>query len=90
MEDLTEESRYQVFCCNIYWNSKSSDYRGRKIRYNELPTQMSIDIPESVLNQANKNKESFNEIIEQFCYNLLTRKNGYEVNSCQIWLPLED
>ena len=84
-----EESRYQVFCCNIHWDSKARSSQAKRESKEDLPIQMSIDIPEAVLAQANKSKNSFNDIIEQFCYNLLTRKFGYEVINCQIWLPLD-
>ena len=88
MEETTEETTgYQVIVANIYWNSKPI---GRKTNdKEELPEQMSLTIPEQVLQQANKSKNNFNDIVEQFCYNLLTRKYGHEVNSCQIWLPFE-
>lgn len=58
-------------------------------KYGELPEQMTIDVPAAVLQQANKNKSSFNDIIEQFTYNLMTKKFGCELRYCQIWLPLE-
>ena len=69
----------QVMICNIVWNGKSA----------ELPKQLMFDIPEGVLEQANKNKNSFNDIIETFCYNALWRKFKCEVNFCQVWFPFE-
>ena len=86
---MEEEIRYQVLCCNIHWDSKVRNTIDKRISQEDLPTQMAIDIPDSVLNQANKAKNNFNDIIEQFCYNLLTRKYGREVNNCQVWLPLD-
>ena len=83
------EPSYQVLVCNICWDSKAYSTYGKKISQTDLPIQMSIDIPSSVMQQANKNKSSFNDIIEQFVINLLYRKFGHEVNNCQIWLPLE-
>ena len=83
-----DEVGYQVLVCNIHWGSKAQ-IAGVKRVQSDLPEQMSLDIPESVLKQANKNKPSFNDIIEQFVYNLLTKKFGREVNCCQIWLPLD-
>ena len=80
---------YQVLVCNIYWNSKAYSTYGKKISQADLPIQMSIDIPSSVMLQANKNKSNFNDIIEQFVINLLYKKFGHEVNNCQIWLPIE-
>ena len=85
----TEENRYQVLCCNIHWDNRARSAQSKRMhRPEDLPSQMAIDIPDSVLAQANKNGNNFNDIIEQFCYNLLTRKYGYEMNSCQVWLPL--
>ena len=76
---------YQVLVCNIHWNNPTS----HKQKHYELPAQLALDIPENVLNQARKKNNDFNDIIEQFAYNLLTRKFGCEVCSCQVWLPLE-
>ena len=89
-EEENNNDGYQVIVANIYWNSKSKVFNGKKNGNAELPTQMSLNIPDQVLEQAKKSKNNFNDIVEQFCYNLLTRKYNKEVNSCQIWLPLED
>ena len=86
---MEENNGYQVLVCNIAWGSKVHSGMAKKIHQSELPSQISLDIPETVLQQANKNKASFNDIIEQFVYNLLYKKFGREVNCCQIWLPLE-
>ncbi len=85
MKEMTDNC-YVVLVCNIHW-SKNLVYVKRDNR-DELPSQMSLDIPEAVLLQANKNKSSFNDVIESFCYNVLAKKFGHEVNRCQIWLPL--
>lgn len=85
-DTYSPEVGYQVLVCNIYWNH---DHITNKSRATELPAQLALDIPENVLNQANKKGNVFNDIIEQFAYNLLTRKYGCEVASCQVWLPLE-
>lgn len=72
--------------CHMHW-AQSTSRMSKK--YGELPEQMTIDVPAAVLQQANKNKSSFNDIIEQFTYNLMTKKFGCELRHCQIWLPLE-
>ena len=77
---------YQILVCNIYWNHSTAN---SKTKLSELPAQLALDIPENVLVQAKKKGNVFNDIIEQFAYNLLTRKFGCEVGSCQAWLPLE-
>ena len=89
--EITENENsdeYQVIVANIFWNHKSRT-NSKKDNGTELPTQMSLTIPDQVLQQARKVKNNFNDIIEQFCYNLLSRKYGKEVTSCQIWLPFE-
>ena len=90
METLENENSdgYQVIVANIFWNYKSRT-NSKKDNGAELPTQMSLTIPDQVLQQARKVKNNFNDTIEQFCYNLLSRKYGKEVTSCQIWLPFE-
>lgn len=84
--ELEETESYQVLVCNIHWNIALAS---NKAKINELPVQLALDIPENVLNQARKKNNNFNDIIEQFAYNLLTRKFSCEVCSCQVWLPLE-
>lgn len=86
---MEENNGYQVLVCNIAWGSKAHLGVAKNTNQLELPNQISLDIPETVLKQANKNKETFNDIIEQFVYNLLYKKFGREVNFCQIWLPPE-
>ena len=81
--------RYQVFVTNIKWNLKSKVHGSKPNRNQEFPEHMSLDIPASVLVEIKKNKKNANDIIETFCYNLLTRKYGKEVSFCQIWLPFE-
>ena len=82
---------YQVLVTNIFWDAKHAIPNAKKaVKIDECPVQISIDIPEQVLQHANKNKTAFNDVIEQFIYNLLYKKYGHEVNSCQIWLPLEE
>lgn len=51
---------------------------------------MAFDIPQNVIENAYRVKDEFNDVIESYVYNALTRKFGHEVYSAQIWLPLED
>ena len=85
-EDLTVNESYQILVCNIHWDTKTAS---RKTVISELPEQLALDVPENVLNQAKKKNNDFNDVIEQFAYNLLTRKFSCEVCYCQVWLPLE-
>lgn len=77
---------YEVVVANVSWSPKP--FRAMK-KEGELPTQISMTIPENVLKQANKPANVFNDIIESYVYNTLTRKFGHEVWRCQIWLPLD-
>lgn len=88
--EANESKPYQVLVCNIKYGTNVYNGAAKKIAQADLPEQMSFDIPATVLSQARKNKDSFNDIIEQFVNNLLYRKFGREVNFCQIWLPIED
>lgn len=81
-------NKYEVIVANISWADAPRN-AGGKFRKGELPDQMTLDIPESVLVQARKEKASFNDVIESFCCNLLTKKHNREVYGCQVWLPLD-
>lgn len=86
LEEIEYKDSYQILVCNIHWNIETAS---RRTVITELPEQIALDVPENVLNQAKKKSNDFNDIIEQFAYNLLTRKFMCEVCSCQVWLPLE-
>lgn len=81
---------YQVLVCNIAWNKKATTTLAKKTSPDELPDQMSFDVPRTVLAQASKPGVMFEDVIEQFVYNLLYKKFGYIANRCQIWLPCEE
>ncbi len=85
-EDTEYKESYQIIVCNIHWDINTASHR---TVIAELPEQLALDVPENVLNQAKKKSNDFNDVIEQFAYNLLTRKFMCEVCSCQVWLPLE-
>jgi hypothetical protein len=86
---MNEDNKFQVLVTNIAWNVES--FKPTKNNKNpEFEDQLTLDIPQSVLNEANKKHNVFNDVIEQFVYNLLYRKFSCEINRCQIWLPLED
>jgi hypothetical protein len=88
MENDTDD-KYQVFIANIFWSKRLFKGARKGTPDKELPSSISIDIPDQVLKEARKKSSSFNDVIETFCYNLLSKKFGREVNNCQIWLPLE-
>jgi hypothetical protein len=86
IEDTSYAEPYQILVCNIHWDVTTAS---RRTIIAELPVQLALDVPESTLNQAKKKGNDFNDIIEQFAYNILSRKFNCEVCSCQVWLPLE-
>ena len=86
LENTECKDSYQILVCNIHWDISTAN---RRTVISELPEQLALDVPENVLNQAKKKSNDFNDVIEQFAYNLLTRKFNCEVCYCQIWLPLE-
>lgn len=87
---MAEENpnKYEVIVANISWAATPKNAQA-KPKKGGLPDQMTLDIPESVLTQARKEKVSFNDVIESFCCNLLTKKHNREVYGCQVWLPLD-
>ena len=85
-EEIKQLEPYQILVCNIHWDISTAS---RKTAVSELPAQLALDIPENVLNQAKKKDNDFNDVIEQFAYNLLSRTFNCEVCSCQVWLPIE-
>lgn len=88
MENDTD-NKYQVFVANIFWSKRLFKGARKATPEKELPMHISLDIPDQVLKEANKNATNFNDVVETFCYNLLSKKFGREVNNCQIWLPPE-
>ena len=86
LEEIEYKDSYQILVCNIHWDTSTAN---RRTVISELPEQLALDVPENVLNQAKKKSNDFNDVIEQFAYNLLTRKFNCEVCYCQVWLPLE-
>lgn len=86
MDNIVEG--YQVIVTNIKWDKKAWTVAAKRTNESELPDQMSIDIPNGVLNEIKKKPSEESNIIEQFVYNLLYKKFGREANYCQIWLPL--
>jgi len=90
----SEQKSYQIYVTDITWNENTiGNYRSRSDKYENvenLPKQFSLDLQDGLLAQANKNPAEFNDVIETFVYNFLTRKFGHEVYHCSIFLPLED
>lgn len=87
-----EENKYQVYVNDISWNpNQIQSYQVRASKnvydYKSLPKSLTFDVPATIIAQANKNnKNTIEDIIEQFIYSSLTRKFLHEVYSCQIWI----
>lgn len=81
MQNNTNENGYQV----IIVNTKYGKILNEKIK--DRPEMSVLDIPEGILRTINK-KNVFEDNVESFVYNTLTKKYGAEVSHCQIYLPL--
>ena len=82
-------SQYQVFVNDLVWaDHPIQNYQVKRSyqSYGELPRQIVFDIPANVIEQANKNSKTFDDVIESFICNALSRKFMHEVYGCQIWL----
>lgn len=95
MENITpnnENGTYQVLIVNISWNRKDTikTFKNKHDVDEELPEQFALDIPMTVIKQASKKGNDFNDIIETFAYNFLARKFNHEPWHCQVYLPLEE
>jgi hypothetical protein len=85
-EELTNSNT--MYITNIKWHKIQNHVFGfnKDIKFNTLPDQMVLEIPQNIQN-TNVSEDKLKDIIESFVYNTLTKKYGYEVNNCQIWLP---
>lgn len=91
IESTTSEqqnSRFQVFITGIKWDKRVQRQYHSKYSYDELPSQFTLDLQENVLSRAPRGSKELDSIVESYCYDFLTKKFGYEVNFCQVWLPL--
>ena len=88
--DQDQSNKYQVLITDVKWNKDTIKSYKTKKDNESLPDSFTLDLPMNVLNQAKKKNNVFNDVVETFVYNFLTRKFGHEVYHCSIWLPLED
>ena len=90
-EQNFDTSNCQVLVTNIKWNKDQiGQYRVHHDKYETLPSQYTLDIPENVTKQAKSGKCELKEIVETFVFNFLSKKYGHEVNNCAIWLLTDD
>ena len=88
MEITTEIQSNTLIITNLKWNKIQTYSFGfnKDIKHSDLPETTMIEIPNNFA-AINAPEEQFKDAIESFVYNLLSKKYGYEVNNCQIWLP---
>ena len=80
---IDDNHGYQILISNIKFGGKVLN---SKIK--DRPTDAVLDVPEGIL-RTKSDKQKFEDTIESFAYNTLSRKYGKEVSYCQVWLPLE-
>lgn len=88
MQEEQNIENYQVLVTQITWNKNTIKGFSKKSPVDQLPDQCSVDLPKQLANQ--EKQPNFKDNVETFIYNMLTRRYGHEVYSCQIWLPLEE
>lgn len=79
--DEVQLDGYQILVVNIKYGKEI----GSKLK--EKPDMAILDVPDNVL--RHKNKEDFEDVVESFAYNTVTKKYGAEVYKCQVYLPLD-
>ena len=83
-ENIENGSGYQITVVNIKYGNELSGKR------KERPEMTTLDVPEALLKIKNKgDMEKFEDAVEAFAYNTVTRKYGAEVVRCQVYLPIE-
>lgn len=88
MQEEQNIENYQVLVTQITWNKDTIKGFNKKVPVDQLPDQCTVDLPKQLASQVKQ--LNFKDNVETFIYNMLTRRYGHEVYSCQIWLPLEE
>ena len=88
MQEEQNIENYQVLVTQITWNKDTIKGFNKKAPVDQLPDQCTVDLPKQLASQVKQS--NFKDNVETFIYNMLTRRYGHEVYSCQIWLPLEE
>ncbi len=84
--NTSSNNGYQLVLVNIAWAKKPrSTFVKVNHEYSDLPESLIIDLPNTVLEQATKKTNVFDDVIESFSYNYLTNRFGYEVFHCQVY-----
>ena len=80
--EINKENGYQILVVNIKYGKELN----KKIK--NRPDMTMLDVPESIVKLVS-DKVKFEDSIETFAYNTVTKKYGAEVNYCQVWLPFD-
>ena len=80
---IDEDHGYQILISNIKFGG---NVLNSKIK--DRPSDAVLDVPEGIL-RTRADKQKFEDNIESFAYNTLTRKYGKEVSYSQVWLPMD-
>lgn len=85
-EDLNEVDG-EIIVCNISYTDKTYGRTYGKRNKNQLPTIVGLDLPQNIKDMEAKDTQAFYDTVETFAYNTITKKYGFEVSHCQIYLP---
>lgn len=81
--NIDDNHGYQILISNIKFGGKVLNSNIK-----DLPSDAVLDVPEGIL-RTQTDKKKFEDAVESFAYNTLSRKYGKEVSYCQVWLPLD-
>jgi hypothetical protein len=71
---------YQIIVVNIKYGDSFRPYHG------DRPESMTLDLPKDIA-EADGRDPNFEDLVESFAYNTITRSFGSYVCRCQVFLP---
>ena len=74
---------YQIIVVNIKYGDAFRSYHG------DRPESITLDLPKSIV-ETERDRDTFDDLVEAFAYNTISRMAGAYVSSCQVFLPLDD
>lgn len=88
LDSGNEQVGYQAIAVNIKWDRDAvSQYRGKKSYYDRLPEQITVTIPESIVQK--RSTPEFYDLVETWMYGFLAKRFNHVANRCQVFLPLD-
>ena len=88
MEEQVIENNNGIIIVNIVFGGKVVNNKLRN-KEKELPTVFAVDLPKKIKELEDKSIDLFNDVVETFAYDFLTKTFGVEVTHCQVYLPLK-